>query len=608
MESKDDKRPVEQTTREDRPRIRIPHRQPDAEPHPERNRGSNRETIESVVIAFVLAFLFRTFEAEAFVIPTGSMAPTLMGRHKEVTCQECGQVFTVGETEGEDSKWGVCPNCRFENYIESNPAFKGDRILVLKALYDLPGVVPASLRDPKRWDVVVFKFPEEPQVNYIKRLVGLPGEELRIHYGNIYTRRDGDTEFQIARKSAAKQKVLRMLVHDNNHQSPTWREQGWPSRWQSDGREAWQAFDGGKSFESPAGLAESTEWSQLTYHHMVKPWGATDREKGQERSRHFRGDAAPPREQLISDFYSYNAGTHDDKQPHWVADLSLTLRADITTSRGKMRLELVQAGDRFICEFDLATGTCRLLRRALGAAQEEVLATAPSALMRPGRYSIGFGNTDNRLTVWLDDKLLFGDGFDYAGPGLGQRLKPTLADLQPARISVQGTHARLSDLVLYRDIYYTHGMSEYNSDFSSWHDVLSDPDEWEVLANARVRSFDKLGPDDFMMMGDNSPRSKDGRLWSSGADLWVNQVASENRQSHSEALAEIVQKPGGQVALADVHVVHRQLLIGRAFFVYWPHGVPFGPDWLQFDTPRLGPLGKFRLPFYPNVARMKMIE
>ena len=38
-----------------------------------------RETVESIVIAFVLAFLFRTFEAEAFVIPTGSMAPTLMG-------------------------------------------------------------------------------------------------------------------------------------------------------------------------------------------------------------------------------------------------------------------------------------------------------------------------------------------------------------------------------------------------------------------------------------------------------------------------------------------------------------------------------------------------
>ena len=44
------------------------------------NQENGRETFESIVVAFVLAFLFRAFEAEAFVIPTGSMAPTLYGR------------------------------------------------------------------------------------------------------------------------------------------------------------------------------------------------------------------------------------------------------------------------------------------------------------------------------------------------------------------------------------------------------------------------------------------------------------------------------------------------------------------------------------------------
>ena len=43
-----------------------------------------RDICESLVIALFLAFLFKTFEAEAFVIPTGSMAPTLKGRHKDV--------------------------------------------------------------------------------------------------------------------------------------------------------------------------------------------------------------------------------------------------------------------------------------------------------------------------------------------------------------------------------------------------------------------------------------------------------------------------------------------------------------------------------------------
>src|SRR5687768_1385925 len=61
-----------------------------------------RETVESIVIAFVLAFLFRTFEAEAFVIPTGSMAPTLVGEHKDLVCSECGYPYGVSASEAAD--------------------------------------------------------------------------------------------------------------------------------------------------------------------------------------------------------------------------------------------------------------------------------------------------------------------------------------------------------------------------------------------------------------------------------------------------------------------------------------------------------------------------
>src|SRR6187431_2964313 len=51
--------------------------------------GGWRETVESVAMAVILALLFRGFVAEAFVIPTGSMAPTLQGRHKDVECPQC---------------------------------------------------------------------------------------------------------------------------------------------------------------------------------------------------------------------------------------------------------------------------------------------------------------------------------------------------------------------------------------------------------------------------------------------------------------------------------------------------------------------------------------
>ena len=84
-----------------------------------------RETIESIAIALALAFLFKTFEAEAFVIPTGSMAPTLMGRHKDVVCPQCGYAYTASasdETDEEGYEHHIpnrqvvactCPMCRY---------------------------------------------------------------------------------------------------------------------------------------------------------------------------------------------------------------------------------------------------------------------------------------------------------------------------------------------------------------------------------------------------------------------------------------------------------------------------------------------------------------
>src|SRR4051812_5803997 len=80
-------------------------------------KDSVRETVESVAVAFILAFLFRTFEAEAFVIPTGSMAPTLMGQHKDVVCEKCGYAYRANASDEETRDIDVvrctCPQCRY---------------------------------------------------------------------------------------------------------------------------------------------------------------------------------------------------------------------------------------------------------------------------------------------------------------------------------------------------------------------------------------------------------------------------------------------------------------------------------------------------------------
>ncbi len=122
-----------------------------------------RETVESIAIAFVLAFLFKTFQAEAYVIPTGSMAPTLYGRHKEIKCDGCGFEFALGASSEIDQETGqlkdriqhvYCGNCGKENNARDAAVFNGDRILVNK-----------QFSDYQRFDVVVFKNPEQAHVN-----------------------------------------------------------------------------------------------------------------------------------------------------------------------------------------------------------------------------------------------------------------------------------------------------------------------------------------------------------------------------------------------------------------------------------------------------------
>ncbi len=90
------------------------------EPRPQAKEG-HRDTVEAIVVAFILALVVRGFEAQAFVIPTGSMAPTLMGRHKELACPQCGFLYAVNASQEAEVQSpahvvhsGLCVNCRYQ--------------------------------------------------------------------------------------------------------------------------------------------------------------------------------------------------------------------------------------------------------------------------------------------------------------------------------------------------------------------------------------------------------------------------------------------------------------------------------------------------------------
>ena len=186
------------------------------------------------------------------------------------------------------------------------PSFKGDRILVMKFPYDMP-LLPGSSR-PQRWDVVVFRYPEEPEVSYIKRLVGLPGEELSIYFGDVYLRQAGSKEYQLARKPLSHQQAMQMMVYDDAHRPEALKKRPEWRRWTpSTPGAGWTevadpgAAPGHFKFTSASGNGqEPTSWSELRYRNLVpdpEQWDAIIAGRGLPR---------PPRATLITAFYSYN--------------------------------------------------------------------------------------------------------------------------------------------------------------------------------------------------------------------------------------------------------------------------------------------------------------
>jgi len=108
-------------------------------------KGKLRENIEAIVIAVILALFIRTFVVQAFKIPSGSMKPTL-------------QI--------------------------------GDHILVNKFLYGvkLPFIMTKIIpvKEPTHGDIIVFKYPEDPDKDFIKRVIGVPGDTVKIRDKKIF--------------------------------------------------------------------------------------------------------------------------------------------------------------------------------------------------------------------------------------------------------------------------------------------------------------------------------------------------------------------------------------------------------------------------------------
>jgi signal peptidase I len=161
-------------------------------------------------IAWALALaVVRPFLFEAYVQPTNAMAPTILGRHVVGTCPSCGgTVYVSAPSLADRSPWielGICGRC----LRASTVAATDDRV------YSGDFLISAKFLRPRRWDLIVFRYPEDPSIPYVMRVVGLPGERVAI--------KDGDVWIDGARtKKPADISGLAYLAHPLADERVTW--------------------------------------------------------------------------------------------------------------------------------------------------------------------------------------------------------------------------------------------------------------------------------------------------------------------------------------------------------------------------------------------------
>lgn len=509
----------------------------------QRTDGSEHETstvatLQSLIIAFVLAMTFRGFITEGFVIPTGSMAPTLLGEHLLIHSNQTGYTYPVDAKGANLAGAAVDPMLGPEYPLPTiSPRTlrhrMGDRILVLKSLY--------PFAEPDRYDVVVFKNPTDPDgdaENYIKRLIGLPDEAIWLTDGDVFTTSavncDDLDSFEIRRKPEYVQRAVWQPVYDSDfipvhpdrlsgRYAPPWSG----PQWDTADRRSYRCETGQPSTlswdDQQLGL---TDWTPYNMFSM---------------SRTLRAG----RDTNISD---------------------LRVAADIVPDSDGLRMSLHLDARGYQFEFSIGDGVARMRMRPLGERgpwlREE---TAEVGMPEAGRvYRVEFWHVDQAMSIWIDGtRAGVPLEYDWAPP---QRIEQAFGmvveawqqrspRVQPAeaklRWNFSGSPVTLHRLRVDRDLYYRADTLTTQATRNAT------PPGYEGQVRAGSPAFGThplklavLGPDHFFMCGDNSAASSDSRLWGN---------------PHPYVIEQIDDSP---------FLVHRKLLLGKAWLVYFPAPYP----------------------------------
>ena len=494
----------------------------------EPGHGLLRQVVESFAVLAIAVVLFRAFALEGYIISTGSMAPCLLGYHKRIECPDCGYRFAFGvafDREVTTNPLVKCPNCSQSGIEVSHvPRNEGDQLLVFKHAF--------VMRDPHRWEIVVFLNPASPQQAYVKRVVGLPGERIQVVEGDVTI--DG----VLQRKTLEQQRAMRIAVFDQQFAAES---ADWMPRWMGAG--GWGKID--DTFVRSTDNADQYAWVQYLNWPRQLNTPATNRVRV--------SDFGP---NPITDNYGYNRiFGMDEERP--VRDLMLSARVTFPGA-GRFCAVLKFNQQLAVCEFDLSDRKARLWL----VNEEQQLASVLTDDVEPlaigvlpngcldSEVELEVSNFDQRLIVAVNGVPLLSHDVDEREPFNELRLskqsrrsesgdrdprgvaatlltKPLQAQTEidiagateseppevrdarplrpvtsasanpsrsPVRFGAVGGAFRVQKLRLYRDVHYVSEAGQHAID-----------------------SPHQLGHDEFFFLGDNSPVSLDSRGWKSPA-------------------------------------------------------------------------------------------
>jgi signal peptidase I len=388
-----------------------------------------RDNIEGIAMAILMAVGLKYFLIEAYEIPTPSMQPVLMG---------------------------------------SRDTGIHDRILVNKAAY--------LLRAPQRFDVAVFRYPHVRSQNYVKRIVGLPGERLKIIGGDVYkVLREGNARprYEIVRKPSGLQDHLWKLMYDlatDTDKKRTFHFGTARGYWTLEGDD--QELTAASSGTSPASTSFMPE--SEPYNHYWHGYPDWLREQIQRESPGSPAAAVGDLRcevVLVPDAEAKRIVLSQAERPEQGPNRLFTLRVE----RG---------------EGDKASATLEYAEERTGAPPP--IQHRLDVDWRPGRaIRLELENYDDRLVGRVGGREI--GKIDYAPP-VATSLQQNGVDI---RVEVDGK-ARVTAARLWRDLYYLPP------------DASSDPPPDEEYV---------VPPGHYWMLGDNTRKSDDGRSWRA-VEVW----------------------------------------------------------------------------------------